>query len=39
MRRFEAYNYIGEHPEKVLAFANKHFSYQKPKEKGSVDDK
>jgi pimeloyl-ACP methyl ester carboxylesterase len=25
MRRFEAYNYIGEHPEKVLAFVQKHF--------------
>lgn len=26
MRRFEAYNYVGEHPERVLAFAEKHFS-------------
>jgi pimeloyl-ACP methyl ester carboxylesterase len=26
MRRFEAYNYVGEHPEKVLAFIEKHFS-------------
>lgn len=26
MKRFEAYNYIGEHPEKVLAFIEKHFS-------------
>jgi pimeloyl-ACP methyl ester carboxylesterase len=25
MRRFEAYNYIGENPERVLAFIKKHF--------------
>ncbi|MFC2036455.1 alpha/beta hydrolase [Chloroflexota bacterium] len=25
MRRFEAYNYVGEHPEKILAFIEKHF--------------
>jgi pimeloyl-ACP methyl ester carboxylesterase len=24
-RRFEAYNYIGEHPEKILVFIEKHF--------------
>lgn len=28
MRRFEAYNHIGEHPEKVLAFIKKHFPEQ-----------
>ena len=26
MRRFEAYNYVGEHPERILAFVEKHFS-------------
>jgi len=26
MRRFEAYNYVGEHPERILAFAEEHFS-------------
>jgi pimeloyl-ACP methyl ester carboxylesterase len=26
MRRFEAYNYVGEHPERMLAFIKKHFS-------------
>ena len=25
MRRFEAYNYVGEHPEKILAFIEEHF--------------
>jgi pimeloyl-ACP methyl ester carboxylesterase len=25
MRRFEAYNHVGEHPEKILAFIEKHF--------------
>jgi len=25
MRRFEAYNYVGEHPERILAFVEKHF--------------
>jgi pimeloyl-ACP methyl ester carboxylesterase len=26
MRRFEAYNYVGEHPEKILSFVEKHFA-------------
>jgi alpha/beta superfamily hydrolase len=26
MERFDAYNYVGEHPEKVLAFVEKHFN-------------
>jgi pimeloyl-ACP methyl ester carboxylesterase len=26
MRRFEAYNYVGQHPERILAFVEKHFS-------------
>jgi pimeloyl-ACP methyl ester carboxylesterase len=26
MRRFEAYNYVGEHPERILAFVGRHFS-------------
>ena len=25
MRRFEAYNYVSEHPKKILEFANTHF--------------
>ena len=27
MRRFEAYNHLGEHPEKMLAFVERHFSH------------
>ncbi len=25
-RRFDTYNYMGEHPERIIAFANRHFS-------------
>lgn len=35
MRRFEAYNYVGEHPERVLAFVNKHFSDRRPHGSGA----
>jgi pimeloyl-ACP methyl ester carboxylesterase len=28
MRRFEAYNYVGEHPERILTFIRKYFSRQ-----------
>jgi len=28
MRRFEAYNYVGEHPEKILTFIEKYFTHR-----------
>jgi hypothetical protein len=28
MRRFDTYNYVGRHPERIIEFARQHFSAQ-----------